>query len=81
MANSNCLAGIRCPKCGDEDEFRIAASSIFEITDDGTGDHEDVEWGGESYIQCRACDHEGTVREFTIQTVEEATDGSEEVHT
>ncbi len=66
MANSNCLAGIRCPECGAEDRFRIEASSIFEFDDEGSGDHEDVEWGDGSYIQCQECQHEGTVKEFTL---------------
>lgn len=62
--NTNCLEGIACPKCGHTEDFNIYMSSWIDITDDGTGDHGDTEWGDNSAIQCKACDHEGTVAEF-----------------
>ncbi len=44
MTNTNCLEGIQCPQCGNADRFRIVATSLFTVTDDGTEDHGDVEW-------------------------------------
>lgn len=64
MANRNCLKGMRCPKCRSEGPFRVQATSIFLVYDDGTDSHEDTEWEPESYCACVACQHEATVREF-----------------
>jgi hypothetical protein len=64
MTNDNCLAGIRCPKCGFEDGFFIEGKSMFTVTDDGTEDHSDVHWDEESYCECRECSHGGKLKEF-----------------
>jgi len=43
MTNENCLEGIRCPQCGQEDCFKITALITCNVTDDGSepvGDHE-----------------------------------------
>lgn len=64
MTNTNCLEGIQCPQCGSEDRFRIAATSIFTVTDDGTEDHGDVEWDDDSHAECAACRHRGTLKDF-----------------
>ena len=36
MTNTNCLENISCPKCGQEDRFKIAATIFCLVTDDGT---------------------------------------------
>lgn len=65
MANTNVLSGIACPRCGQEDDFRITATTAFDVTDDGTGDIQgDIEWEDDSLIMCLACKHGGTVAEF-----------------
>lgn len=64
MTNANCLEGIRCPACGNEDRFRIAATSIFTVTDDGTGDHGDVEWHDGSFTECAGCSRSGILKDF-----------------
>lgn len=68
MANENCLAGMKCPRCGWEESFYIAASAFFVMTDDGTGEEEpdDIEWTDESYCNCRNvdCTFVGKVRDF-----------------
>jgi hypothetical protein len=48
MTNTNCLEGIRCPDCGNEESFRIAAKTIVTVTDDGIEDHGDMEWDDDS---------------------------------
>ncbi len=63
--NVNCLDGIRCPKCGQEGSFRIAGSTVFEVVDDGTVGHGDVEWDDDSWTLCPACEHEGKLGEFS----------------
>ena len=62
--NENCLAGIKCPNCGNENGFGIASESTFSVSDDGTDDHGDVEWTGTSWIQCDKCEHGGEMWEF-----------------
>lgn len=65
--NTNCLEGIRCPKCGQEDEFLIYASSWFQFTDDGTGDFGDVEYDNTAPIECRDCGEIAIVADFTAK--------------
>lgn len=65
MANENCLAGIRCPKCGYADRFYIHASAKFEVTDDGTDSFSDVDWDDSSSIFCASCGEIGKVGDFT----------------
>jgi len=63
--NENCLAGMACPYCGSFGPFSIRAECTVEVTDDGTGDTKDFEWGEHSHICCCACNQQGTVAEFT----------------
>jgi hypothetical protein len=64
MTNTNCLENIKCPACGNEDTFRIAATAMFTVSDDGTEDHGDVEWDDDSYAECAGCYHHGTLKDF-----------------
>ena len=64
MANTNCLEGIQCPQCGQQDHFHIAGTSFFSVYDDGTDGHEDVEWDDDSFTRCPACNHEGKLLLF-----------------
>lgn len=65
--NENALAGMRCPECGAEEEFRISASSMFQVDDSGTIDHEEVDWDDGSYMECKACHYGGIVMNFKIK--------------
>jgi hypothetical protein len=68
MTNTNCLEGIRCPHCGDEDAFRIEAQVTVYVTDEGTEDQGgDYAWEDESPCQCAACKHGGTIKDFRIE--------------
>lgn len=65
MANTNCLEGVRCPHCGAEDSFLIAASVIVLVTDDGTEDcGGDYEWDQNAYCECTVCHHSATLKDF-----------------
>jgi hypothetical protein len=66
MTNTNCLENIKCPECGNEESFRITATAVFTVFDDGTDDHGDVEWGDDSYAECTRCHHHGAVKDFTV---------------
>jgi hypothetical protein len=66
--NTNCLEGVKCPKCGQEDLFKIAASVIGEVCDDGTEDQDGgYEWDQQAFCQCCECDHAGKLADFTIE--------------
>ena len=64
--NVNCLSGKRCPKCGQADRFFITATSVFELVDDGTSYHGDVEYDESNRASCPKCDFSGTWGEFDI---------------
>jgi hypothetical protein len=66
MTNTNCLADIKCPKCGNDGSFRIEAVIVCHVTDDGsepTGDHH---WDKDSFCHCPECDFDGKVSDFYI---------------
>jgi hypothetical protein len=67
MTNTNCLENIKCPACGNEESFRIAAKTIATVTDDGTEEHGDMEWDDDSYAECTACPRHGTLKDFTVR--------------
>jgi hypothetical protein len=65
--NTNCLAGMKCPKCGALEPFDILAITTVMMFDDGTDPDEpqgDLEWDDESSCLCLACRHTGKVRDF-----------------
>lgn len=65
MPNHNSLHSISCPWCGHTDSFAITATSIFEISDEGVEDHQDVIWDALSPCSCPACHAGGLVCDFT----------------
>ena len=72
MANENCLEGIKCPKCDQEDRFGIACDILMLVTDQGTEEQlSDTEWDEDSYIECRECLHHGRVSDFRFEEGED----------
>jgi len=67
MTNTNCLENFKCPACGNEESFRIAATTIATVTDDGTEDHGDMEWDDDSYAECPQCHRHGALKEFKVR--------------
>jgi hypothetical protein len=66
MANINCLENIKCPECGDDGGFYIDASVLAFVTDDGAEPaNGNFDWDAASMITCAACEHSGTVGQFT----------------
>lgn len=72
MPNENCLAGIRCLNCGSEGPFKIHCMSWFEVHDDGTEGHEEVEWHDGSSCLCIMCSCLSTVGENRVENQERA---------
>lgn len=44
----------------------ILVTTFMHVTDEGTGDYQDVDWDDSSRIQCLECRREGRVRDFKI---------------
>lgn len=64
--------GMRCPQCGDDSRIDVVASVNVRLTHDGTDADEaqgdcSHEWGDDSMATCNACDHVGTVKDFTVR--------------
>jgi len=64
MTNENCLQGIRCPACGQEDRFKITALITCVVTDDGSDPVGDHEWDGDSSTHCPDCGFDGKLKAF-----------------
>lgn len=63
--NTNCLEDVRCPRCGQEDNFKILCTAWFDVEDDGTDDPEEVSWGGNSQVVCPECQRRGKLSDFS----------------
>ena len=64
MTNTNCLVGMKCPKCGSYEPFWIVVASMALMSDDGTDEIKDTEWNQSSYCKCWHCEFEGEVKDF-----------------
>ena len=72
MPNTNCLEGIRCPGCKQEDEVIIGMVISVSVTDDGTDDLAgDRTWDDDSPCACPECKFQGNVKDFQIENQEE----------
>lgn len=69
MTNSNCLEGLRCPKCKQEDALKIEARVIVYVTDEGTEATDDghYDWDHDSFCHCPECDFDGKLSDFYIK--------------
>lgn len=68
--NTNCLKGVRCPRCGQNAKFSIIAIASFEVTDDGTDAYESVEWDDYAHCRCWDCNYSGKVIQFKTEGME-----------
>lgn len=76
--NTNCLAGLACPKCGGLGPFKIRGFAEFTVHDDGTDEYQGVEWGEDSTCRCTACGHSASVRDFSSAQDGAGEDGTSE---
>jgi ribosomal protein S27E len=77
MTNTNCLAGISCPNCGNDSVVYIETRTLAVVTDDGAETFGDMEWDADSYAECPECKHRGTVGQFRPQSTAEPTTPTE----
>jgi DNA-directed RNA polymerase subunit RPC12/RpoP len=73
MTNTNCLAGIACPACGNDAMIYIAARTLAVVTDDGAQTFGDMEWDADSYAECPDCQHRSTLGQFRTDAPSETT--------
>ena len=62
--NTNCLEGLRCPRCGALEPFVISARCFVTVYDDGTDNAVDFEWTLNDWISCSTCSRQGMVGDF-----------------
>jgi hypothetical protein len=68
MPNTNCLEGIACPQCKQEDRFNITATIVVEVSDSGTGKElTGYEWDLSSHCTRTECEYTGTLKDFTTK--------------
>jgi len=72
--NTNCLKGLRCSKCKQDDEILVWAEMCVSLTDMGADPYADstknlggVAWNETSTARCPGCGFEGTMRDFVIK--------------
>ena len=64
MPNSNCLAGMYCPRCGSDGPFNISVRAFAKVYDDGVEDVWGVDWENDAPCDCYYCWHAGLVTDF-----------------
>jgi hypothetical protein len=64
MSNHNCLRGIKCPACGNEDRLMIVARIMCVVTDEGSDPCGDHDWDDDSFAVCPECDKDGPLADF-----------------
>ena len=62
--NTNCLNGMKCPKCGALEPFKIAALCWVVMTDEGSEQVTNLEWDKGSSCECLACHFAGPAMDF-----------------
>lgn len=73
--NGNCLEGLRCPRCGNDESINIRAAVWVSVSDNGTNDDPergDTEYDDTSPAYCPvpACNFEGTLGQFRFKKEE-----------
>ena len=71
--STNCLQGLRCPKCWHEEEILVKASMWVSVQDDGTDPFADstknrggTEYDYGSEAACPECKYEGKLADWDI---------------
>ena len=72
------LHDICCPQCGLRSEIHVTVSTVVQLFRNGTGDHEDTEYTGDSECSCRGCGKEGLLDDFTFKGLDDLLEPDEE---
>lgn len=66
--NENCLRGLRCPECENDEELIITSLVETLVTDDGAEPlNGNFEWDENNAARCPKCGCSGTVSDFEVQ--------------
>jgi ribosomal protein S27AE len=84
MPNENCLKGVKCPRCGNEDRFLIVVTILADVTDDGadTASNSEWDWNDASHTHCPECGETSLLSHFRVdkgdapEAIATVTDGS-----
>lgn len=69
--NENCLEGVACPACGQNDKFHIQATVTALVTDDGAEAlNGGFNWDNDSWCRCPNCKHAASLGTFRIKEPE-----------
>lgn len=66
MTNLNCLNGLSCPRCSQQERLLISGRSFFEVTDSGSEAVGNHEWDDESLTSCPTCHHTDALSAFRL---------------
>ena len=64
MPNINILEGVRCPKCGQEDEFMVPCEGVGVVTDDGVEIIGHIDFTDGGIWLCTSCEATGPENMF-----------------
>ncbi len=67
MTSVRSTFGLCCPQCGGDQYLQIQVTTMADLSPDGSEPTGDQEWQEDSFIRCRACNHTGTVKNFTAK--------------
>lgn len=67
MTNVNCLAGLACPQCGQDELIQVQMSVWGDLIDNGVAEYGESEFGDTSKAYCSECDFAGTLADFKIK--------------
>ena len=71
--NENVLKDIACPRCGQRESFRVEATIMAILHDDGTDrNNSDGEYDLQSYCECPQCLLSATLNDFFIEGLDDA---------
>ena len=59
--------GLACPACQSDQSLQVQVTTMADLSADGSEPTGDREWQDNSFIRCRACNHTGTVKDFTVK--------------
>ena len=66
------LEDMACPKCGQRAEFRITSMMTGLFDNEGQEEIEDHGWEDDSKCECFDCGHVATIKDFTIEGLDDA---------
>lgn len=69
--NTNCLKGVRCPQCGNQEVFWITATCKAKVTDTGVIDSTAYEWNDDALCRCPLCETTGILSDFDSRTTKQ----------